>query len=288
MRIINTPQRLAMLVLLMLGTCRAATAEQAQPPTAAITSLTGKAQVSMQGQPAAAAEVNMILRAGDVIETQKRSRVTLMLTEGSELTLGQNTRLDMTELLQKDDGARQSHISLLHGRVRAMLSAGHQKNGSSFTIETPNAVAGVKFSHPEIEVIYLPDEKTTYIIAYTVDVWVTNKLTRKEFLLPKGNQVMIRAEVIEMTPGVVPPVPEDATAMQMEIGRKDADMREERLRTRRTLLLNDQWRVGSAVSPSVSFSDGTKTSTFPTPAKRSSPPALSYQPQTITVNVETD
>jgi hypothetical protein len=123
----------------------------AQQPTATIRALKGT--VLVNGQPQGEGTV---LRAQDIIETQAGSSLVLELSDGSQLELGENTQVDIAELSQTATGARRSRVKLAWGWIRARLSPGHQKEGSSFDVETPNALAGVKFSDPWFEVSYDP------------------------------------------------------------------------------------------------------------------------------------
>jgi len=75
--------------------------------------------------------------------------------------------------------------------MQATLSAGHQKEGSAFTIETPNTLVGVKFSHPIVEVSYNPSTNMTIVDAHTVDVVVTNLQTLRELIVPKGHRAVV-------------------------------------------------------------------------------------------------
>jgi hypothetical protein len=121
------------------------------------------------------------------------AEVVLALSDGSELQLEEETSLDIAVLVEEaDTGARTSRIKLLWGQVRAMLSPGHQKEGSSFDVETPNALVGVKFSQPVIEVGYDPETDTTTVDAQTVDVVVTNLKTQRIELIRKGQRGLVR------------------------------------------------------------------------------------------------
>jgi hypothetical protein len=175
-------------------------ASSAEQPTATISSLNGSVQVTLQGKEAVAAAVGMALRSGDTIQTLSGAGVVLALSEGSELQLGENTNLDIATLAQEPaTGARTSRIKLLWGRIRAVLSPGHQHEGSSFSVETPNALAGVKFSHPIIEVGYDPITDTTTIDAQTVDVIVTNLKTQRFELIRKGQRGIVRKDTLLST-----------------------------------------------------------------------------------------
>jgi hypothetical protein len=165
----------------------------AQQPTATISILEGDVLASIQGQEAVAATIGSILQAGDTIQTQAGANVVLTLLDGSELQLGENTNLDIAVLAQDaETGARTSVIKLMWGKVRAFLSPGHQKEGSEFTFETPNALAGVKFSQPYVEVGYELETDTSVIAAHTVSVVVTNRRTGERKKIDKQHQVTVK------------------------------------------------------------------------------------------------
>lgn len=240
----------------------------AQQPTAAITSMTGSVLVSLQGQSPAPAQIGMELGLGDVLETHAESNVVLRLSEGSELHLGQNTRLDLAALFQNPKTqARTSRIKLLYGRLRAFLSPGHQADGSAFTVETPNAVIGVKFSHPDIEVMYDPETDITVVIAYTVSVRVTNLLTKETKVMPKTHQAIVQGEFLWIAP-ITP-------------GLKEIPPAEQRRLTRLNLFFQAEQIWGGTVS-AVPSSAGTRseTSQSPGPGGGSTGP----RPQTVIIN----
>jgi hypothetical protein len=126
---------------------------RAQQPTATISALSGTVLVNGQ-----AGNTGVVLSAGDVIETQAGASLVLAFSDGSQLELGEKTKVDMTVLSETVTGARVSRIKLMWGRIRAKLSSNHQYVGSSFDIETPNALVGVKFSQPDVEVSYDSDQ----------------------------------------------------------------------------------------------------------------------------------
>ena len=180
----------------MLGLVSLAAAQQ---PTATITALTGSAAMSVQGKQAEA-KIGMVLRQGDTLQTQAGATATLTLSDGSVINLGENTNMNIDELWQSPEGARKSRLKVLWGKIRMFLSPGHQKEGSAFVTETPNAQVGVKFSQPSVEVTYEPETKTTIVRAYTVDVSVINLLTKAEVeRMPRGHQAIIREDFILVT-----------------------------------------------------------------------------------------
>jgi len=172
-----------------------------EPTTVTVTSFSGQVMVSLQGQASKVAAVGDVLRAGDVITTLAGAEVVLTFTEGSELHLGEKTKIDIAALTRTSTGARQSNVKLLNGRVRAFLTPGHQEKGSAFTIETPNATAGVKFSRPVLDVSYDPATDTTTIDAYTVEVVVTNLRTMRIEQVLSGQRAVIRREELNILSG---------------------------------------------------------------------------------------
>jgi hypothetical protein len=169
----------------------------AQQPTATISALRGNVLVNGQKQ-----GKGTVLSAGDIIETQAGTTVVLELSDGSLLELGENTKVDMAELAQTATGARVSLVKLMWGRIRAKLSPGHQQAGSSFNIETPNALVGVKFSQPDVEVSYDPAKQETVALAITVALAVKNLITNEEKIIPVGSMVIITALGIKIIAGV--------------------------------------------------------------------------------------
>jgi len=170
----------------------------AQQPTATISALSGEVLVSGQSATAGTA-----LRAGDTIQTQAGASAVLELSDGSEIQLGEKTQINIDDLSQTATGARVSSIKLLAGWLRAFLSSEHQQEGSSFTIETPNAQLGVKFSQPDVEVSYDPAKQETIGIARTVELLAKNLLTGETKLVPVGSTVIITAVGIKVIAGIV-------------------------------------------------------------------------------------
>jgi hypothetical protein len=223
----------------------------AQQPTATITSFSGTVHVSIQGNESVVATVGRILNRGDTIQTQTGANVVLTLSDGSELRIGEETNLDVAVLSQQSTGARVSRLKLAWGRMRAFLSPRHQKEGSSFDVETPNAVVGVKFSEPDIEVIYDPETRSTIVRAYTVAVSVTNLVTKEVRLVPKGHQAIVQDEFLWIAPITTP-------------GIDEIPPEEKQRQTRIRILLQSRQIMGGIVS-SVPASAGGRAETSQSP-----------------------
>jgi len=166
-------------------------------PTATISALKGTVLVNDQEQ-----KEGIILIAGDIIEAQAGAEVTLTLSDGSVIQLGENTKIGIDVLLQfPETGARKSRLKLLYGRIRTFLSFEHQKEGSSFTMETPNARIDATFSEPDIEVSYNQEKVETVGIAHTVELMAKNLLTDEKVLVPVGSTVIITSTTMKVIAG---------------------------------------------------------------------------------------
>jgi hypothetical protein len=146
-----------------------------------------------------AGSAGTVLSAGDVIETQAGASVVLQLSDGSQVELGEKTKLDLAALSQSAAGARTSRLKLWWGWVRAKVSPDHQKAGSTFDVETQNALVGVKFSQPEFEVSYNQEKKETTAKALTIALVVLNLLTNEKVVVPVGATVVITNALITVS-----------------------------------------------------------------------------------------
>jgi len=216
-----------------------------EPPTVTVTSFSGQVMVSLQGQAPRVAAVGDVLRAGDVMTTLVGAEAVLTFSEDSELHLGEKTKIDIATLTQSRGGARKSNVKLQNGRVRAFLSPGQQKDDSTFTVETPNATAGVKFSHPDVEITYDSEIRKTVILAYTVSVAVRNLVTKEFTSMPPDHQAVVQDEFLWISP-IMP----DTANIPID---------EQNRQTQAAMLRQSQHIMGGAVSPAPS-SFGTATS----------------------------
>jgi hypothetical protein len=141
-------------------------AGSAQQRTARISKLSGEVVVSGT----IPAKIGAVLLSGDTIETQLGARALLKFSDGSRLELGERTNIDIVRLTRKSvTGAQVSQLRLKWGQIRVSLSSTHQKPGSSFSVETPDALIGVKLSQPDVEISYNLDTGTTTVFTYEVE-----------------------------------------------------------------------------------------------------------------------
>lgn len=193
------------IMIVMLMSSMLSPKSVAAQPTATIVSQTGTVQAIFQSGEVIVATVGLSLQAGDFLETQSGAEVVLEFSDGSQLEISENTKLNLADLLEDaDTGARTSFIKLAWGKFRAILSPGHQEEGSAFSVETPNSLVGFKFSQPIITVAYDPETDTTTIDAETVDVVVTNLRTQRTQLLLRGQRGIVRKDSISLDVGQMP------------------------------------------------------------------------------------
>ena len=81
----------------------------------------------------------------DVIETRKESRTKAFFEDDSVLTVGENSRVEVTEhIYNPDQNQRRMVVRLFHGKLRALVSKVFKGAGSKFEIHTPTAVAAAR------------------------------------------------------------------------------------------------------------------------------------------------
>jgi hypothetical protein len=130
----------AFLAAAMIGSSRL----DAEPKTAAVSALEGKATKTRQDQKPASLTVGTSVGQGDLIATDDDARLELKFSDGSALRVGSNARMQLTEAhFGGGPTKRKMTAKLFFGNLWAKVTSviqGEQK----FQIETENAVAGVR------------------------------------------------------------------------------------------------------------------------------------------------
>jgi len=109
-------------------------------PFGTVTAVAGAATVTRRGR-VMPVRYGESVQAGDRIATGADARVTVTLSDKSQLQLTESSTLDLTENTLNADGSRaETKVSLLGGLVRSRI---HSTSGgpANFEIRTPNAVA---------------------------------------------------------------------------------------------------------------------------------------------------
>ncbi len=117
--------------------------------TSEVVELQGTVTVT-RGEKEVAAVIGMQLNTGDIVATQKDSRIAFMMPGNSLVTLGSNSRLQITESKEEKDSFK-SAVSLFKGRLRSLVG-GIFGRKVAFDAKTPNAVAGVRGTYIMAEV----------------------------------------------------------------------------------------------------------------------------------------
>src|SRR5712691_7306434 len=106
----------------------------------------GKVTVVHVGQPAAMpVKLQESVYFKDVIETQADSRAKALFDDDSILTVGENSRVEVSEYIYDSaNNQRSSVLRLLQGKARALVGKLFAGLGSRFEVHTPTAVAAAR------------------------------------------------------------------------------------------------------------------------------------------------
>jgi FecR protein len=137
-------------LLLMATSVGLAEKAAAQGPAGSLIDLQGGVMVERGGHATPAAKAMMIM-LGDKIETSNDSSVTILLADGSQLTLAESSAM-VIDSSMIGPGRSDSMIELFQGKLHSVINP---RNGSlpEFEVHTPNAVAGVRGTDFETEYI---------------------------------------------------------------------------------------------------------------------------------------
>ncbi len=106
-----------------------------------VSGLTGRADVSRTGALPEDLRVDDAVLQADVLRTKSGSRLILTMSDGSRLTMAENTRLELKHY--RIEGQPAGLLKVTRGRLRALVSKVFSSRSESFQVRTPTAVAGV-------------------------------------------------------------------------------------------------------------------------------------------------
>ncbi len=118
----------------------------AEPDIGVFTAVEGKVSVRHAQSPDSdpAKRLDSVLFR-DLIVTQKESRTKALLNDDSLLTIGEHSRVEITEhLYDPARSVRSVVVTLAQGRVRALVGKLFAGSGSKFEVHTPTAVAAAR------------------------------------------------------------------------------------------------------------------------------------------------
>ena len=115
----------------------------AQTSAGSISALSGTVRVERAGKSIPAAS-GTALQVGDKLTTGPNSRVSISLSDGSQLELNDSSTLVLTENILNPDGSRAAtKVTLLSGLVRSLVKVS-SASPPNFEVHTPNAVASAR------------------------------------------------------------------------------------------------------------------------------------------------
>jgi hypothetical protein len=114
-----------------------------QASAGSVSAVTGSVSVERAGKPIPAAD-GAAVQVGDKFTTGPNSRVTIKLSDGSQLELNESSTLVLTEDTLNPDGSRAStKVTLMSGLVRSLVH--FSPSGTpNFEVLTANAVASAR------------------------------------------------------------------------------------------------------------------------------------------------
>lgn len=137
----------------------------------------GRVDVLKPGQTRALeAKVDDAVSPGDIIRAKSDSFAEVVFTDNSNLKIAENTRVQVKDFVVNANGKRESGtLRLLRGKIRATVpkTLGSlipvSSSKSSFEVETPTAVAGVRGT--DFIIVFAFGSTHVYVIDGTVDTW---------------------------------------------------------------------------------------------------------------------
>jgi len=157
---------------------------QTSTRTCTIKSIVGDVKVRKGKSPKwIKARPNSVLKESDAIRTFVESEVNLVTTEGSNLVIGENSTLELSDFSMNRGGATQTGVKILSGNVMVNVKKLVNKK-SKFEFETPTAVAAIRGTRVSFDVL----KSKTSIKVFEGKVYVSPKGSRKGAEL-KTNQM---------------------------------------------------------------------------------------------------
>lgn len=105
----------------------------------------GAVTLSHPHAPATPAKLHDGVQFHDIIETHQASRTKALFEDDSMLTVGEHSRIEITEFVFKpQESMRSVIVNLVAGKLRALVGKVFAESGSRFEIHTPTAVAAAR------------------------------------------------------------------------------------------------------------------------------------------------
>jgi hypothetical protein len=175
----------------------------AQTAVGTITQATGSPQLSRAGQTIAGVS-GTVIDLQDKLTTDARSSATVTLDDNSSIELSENSTLVIDEHVLS---THLSRISLLNGRLIALVAKGLRASGGSFTVQTPNAflaVRGTRFKVKYADTSAVYNGPSTEVAVMEGMVAAANRRAPAQTVdVPAGYETVILGAQPPMSPGPI-------------------------------------------------------------------------------------
>jgi hypothetical protein len=144
-----------------------------EEPIGKVTALTGKAEAKRAGETEwVALKLNDAIYFKDTIRTAEKTRVQILMEDDSLLNLGEDARLTIREhIYQPDKDRRSSLFSLTKGKVRVLVGKAFGSSDSSFGVETPTSVIGIRLTQ---FIVWVVSQQLTTVVTLDGEVLAKN------------------------------------------------------------------------------------------------------------------
>ncbi len=131
-------------LLLILDLSTGIAVARADDVAGSVTQVSGKAEIQ-RGTTKIAVTAGMPVQLHDQVSTAAGGQLTLKMIDGSMLTLNESSKLVIDENVVSGGVRSSTTVGLLGGSLRSLVTSVARSAGTtSFKVETPNAIAGVR------------------------------------------------------------------------------------------------------------------------------------------------
>lgn len=153
-----------------------------------VSELVGLADVSRRAAPPVNLKPNDAIHRQDIIRTKKDSKLVVIMKDGSRLTLGESSRLVVSDYVSDAEPA--GLLELTRGRLRAFVSNVFGDRKDSFKVRTKTAVVGVQGT--EFIVAAQVDSTFIGVIHGLVGVWNADPAVSGRQTLGAGQSTVVK------------------------------------------------------------------------------------------------
>ena len=127
----------------------------AAQPVGLVATLEGDVQVRRAGDEAySRASLRMEVRLGDRLRTGANGKVRVLFHDESELVLGTDSEIEVTEYLYRHETKeRKSLLDLVRGKIRFQVTRFFLERKPDYYLQTPTAVVGVRGTEGVLKVV---------------------------------------------------------------------------------------------------------------------------------------